>query len=122
MNLTGKTKLARFRELSTGANSTTSAMPFTTRISWQLPFSRAWPIPVLPFAPCCGRAAFAWPKFQRPRADDKELFPRHTRAQVVKNFLVLLPFMLGHKWQLAAARSALIAFFCFSLSRRPPIW
>jgi len=32
-----------------------------------------------------------------------------------KNFLVLLPFMLGHKWQIAPARSAVIAFFCFSL-------
>ncbi|HTX75864.1 MAG TPA: UbiA family prenyltransferase [Terracidiphilus sp.] len=34
--------------------------------------------------------------------------------QWAKNFLVLLPFMLAHKWEIAPARAAVIAFFCFS--------
>lgn len=115
-NLTGRNKLARFREFfPEGAfDYIGNAVPDADLLQASV-------------EPCVANPSLALRALLRVRKihiaqrfkDQAPLGKSVVRAvrvhQWAKNFLVLLPFILAHKWHLVPARSALIAFFCFSL-------
>lgn len=113
-NLTGKKKLAQFRQHFQGGefDYIGNAIPDADLLAASV-------------EPKLANPSFALRTVLRARGirvaecfRDRAPAPRSVlRAmrvhQWAKNFLVLLPFILGHKWQLEAARSAVIAFICF---------
>lgn len=114
-NLTGKNKLARFRQHFTGGeldyigNAVADADLLAASVAPQV----ANPSFALR-AVMRARGIMAAECF-RDRAPAARSVLRAMRVQQwTKNFLVLLPFMLAHKWRLDTARNAVIAFFCFS--------
>ncbi len=115
-NLTGKTKLARFREFFDGRefDYIGNAVPDADLLAASIEPRLANPSLALR-AVLRVRGIRVAQRFSDRAPLIRSLFRAIRVPQWSKNFLVLLPFMLGHKWQLAAARSALIAFFCFSL-------
>jgi len=115
-NLTGRNKLARFREIFGGRpiDYIGNALPDAPLLAASVEPRLANPSIALR-AVLRARGIRAVQCF----SDRRPLLASMVRGMRIhqwsKNFLVLLPFMLGHKWQIAPARSAIIAFFCFSL-------
>jgi 4-hydroxybenzoate polyprenyltransferase len=114
-NLTGRKKLARFREFFDGRDFdyVGNAVPDADLLAASIEAGLANPSFALR-AMLRARGIRAAQRFSDRAPITSSLFRGIRVPQWSKNFLVLLPFMLGHKWQLAPARSAVIAFFCFS--------
>lgn len=115
-NLTGKTKLARFREFFPGSefDYIGNAVPDADLLAASTEPRLANPSLALRVVLRARNIRVAQEFSDRPPFPTS-VFRAIRVPQWSKNFLVLLPFMLAHKWQFAPARSAVIAFFCFSL-------
>ncbi len=115
-NLTGRTKLARFRELfpNGGFDYIGNAAPDVDLLAASVQPQMANPSFAL--RALLRARGISVAQCFTDRAPRVKSVVRAMRVhQWAKNFLVLLPFILAHKWQLAPARSAFIAFLCFSL-------
>jgi len=115
-NLTGKRKLARFREHFAGGefDYIGNAMPDLELLAASV-------------APKVANPSLALRSSLRSRGvrvdqcfeDRAPILPSIIRAirvhQWAKNVLIFIPVIVGHRWSLDAARLALLAFFCFSM-------
>ena len=114
-NLTGKTKLARFRQFfnNGGFDYIGNAMP-----DLELLAASVEPKLANPSLALRSSLRSRGIKIEQSFSDRAPVVPTVIRAtrvhQWAKNVLVFLPFILGHKWNLDVARLALLAFFCFS--------
>lgn len=113
-NLTGKRKLARFREYFAGGDFDYigNAMPDLELLAASV-------------EPKVANPSFALRNSLRSRGIHLECFkdrapilPSIIRAirvhQWAKNVLIFIPVIVGHRWSLDEARLALLSFFCFS--------
>jgi 4-hydroxybenzoate polyprenyltransferase len=115
-NLTGKNKLARFRETFPAGefDYIGNALPDADLLAASVEPGLA--NPSLALRTVLRARGIRAAQCFADRAPAARSVIRAIRVhQWAKNFLVLLPFMLAHKWDIAPARSAVIAFFCFSL-------
>jgi 4-hydroxybenzoate polyprenyltransferase len=114
-NLTGKTKLAKFRQFfSNGAfDYIGNAMPDLELLAASVEPKLANPSGVLR-----GSLRSRGIRVEQSFNDRAPFLPSAIRAirvhQWAKNVLIFLPFILGHKWNLDVARLAFLAFLCFS--------
>jgi 4-hydroxybenzoate polyprenyltransferase len=114
-NLTGKRKLAQFREFFAGGefDYIGNAMPDLELLAASVEPKVANPSAALRSS-LRSRGIHVEQCFQ-DRAATLPSIIRATRVhQWAKNVLIFFPFILGHKWSLDVARLALLAFFCFS--------
>lgn len=114
-NLTGKTKLAKFRQYFNNCDFdyVGNAMPDLELLAASVEPKLANPSMALRSS-LRSRGVTVEQCF----TDRAPFIPSVIRAirvhQWAKNVLIFLPFILGHKWNLNVALSALLAFFCFS--------
>lgn len=115
-NLTGRNKLARFREFFPGGrfDYIGNAVPDAELLAASIEPKLANPSYALR-ARLRSRKIRVTQCFTDRAGMGKSIFRAIRVHQWAKNFLILLPFMLGHRWQIGPARAAVIAFFCFSL-------
>ncbi len=114
-NLTGKHKLAKFREFFPAGqfDYIGNAMPDLELLAASVEPKLANPSMAL-------RSSLRSRGIRVDQCfhDRAPIGPSMIRAvrvhQWAKNVLIFLPFILGHKWNLDVARLALLAFFCFS--------
>lgn len=114
-NLTGKRKLAKFREHFGGGqfDYIGNAMPDLELLAASVEPKLANPSMALRSS-LRSRGIHVEQCFK----DRAPFLPSVIRAirvhQWAKNVLILFPFILGHKWNVDVASLALLAFFCFS--------
>jgi 4-hydroxybenzoate polyprenyltransferase len=114
-NLTGKTKLAKFRQFFKNGDFDYigNAMP-----DLELLAASVEPKLANPSLALLGSLRSRGIKVDRCFTDRAGFWPSVIRAirvhQWAKNVLIFLPFILAHKWNLDSVRLALLAFFCFS--------
>jgi 4-hydroxybenzoate polyprenyltransferase len=114
-NLTGKNKLAKFREFFHNApfDYIGNAMPDIELLAASVEPKLANPSMALRSS-----VRSRGIRIEQSFHDRAPLVPSVIRAirvhQWAKNVLIFLPFILGHKWNLDVARLAWLAFFCFS--------
>ena len=114
-NLTGKRKLAKFREHFPGGqfDYIGNAMPDLELLAASVEPGLANPSMALR-----NSLRARGIRVEQCFEDRAPFLPSVIRAirvhQWAKNVLIYLPFILGHKWNLDVARLALLAFFCFS--------
>jgi 4-hydroxybenzoate polyprenyltransferase len=114
-NLTGKTKLAKFRQYF---NNSDFDYIGNSVADLDLLVASAEPKLANPSMALRGALRSHSVKVDQSFIDRAPFFPSVIRAirvhQWAKNVLIFLPFILGHKWSLSVAGSALLAFLCFS--------
>lgn len=114
-NLTGKNKLARFREFFEQGefDYIGNAMPDVELLAASVEPRTANPSLALRNS-LRSRGIRPTECFQDRTPLGHSIFRAIRVHQWAKNFLIVLPFILAHTWRLDVAMSALIAFFCFS--------
>lgn len=114
-NLTGKRKLARFREHFAGGefDYIGNAMP-----DLELLAASVEPKVANPSLALRSSLRSRGVRVDQCFEDRAPILPSIIRAirvhQWAKNALIFIPVIVGHRWSLDAARQALLAFFCFS--------
>jgi len=114
-NLTGKTKLAKFRQYFDNSDFDYIG---NSMADLELLTASAEPKLANPSMALRGSLRSHGIKVDQSFTDRAPFFPSVIRAirvhQWAKNVLIFLPFILGHKWSLNVAGSAMLAFLCFS--------